>query len=57
MNSTDRPYIIQATHFGSEPYLSVSPKNNNPHLLGANQKGGKHQARPKPQLTSYLNAK
>lgn len=55
---TNRPYKIQSNNFGSEPYLSAPPINNNPHLLDPNHDGGEHQSRPKPILiSSYLYAK
>lgn len=43
---------IRATDLGSESYLSSSPTNNNPHLLGPNQEAWKHQPRSKSKLTS-----
>lgn len=40
MRSTDRSHAIRAVNFGPEPYLSVSPTDNNRHLLGPNPESG-----------------
>lgn len=50
-----RPHSINATDFGSEPYLSATPTDGSAHFLDHNHEGGEHQPRTKPKLNSlYL---
>lgn len=47
MNSADVAHNIRANFFGSEPYLSASPTNIYPNLVGHNEEDRKHQPGPK----------
>lgn len=45
-SSKDKPHSLHQIDFGFEPCLSASTTNNNPHLVGPKQEGGRRQPRP-----------